>query len=68
VWFDGGNKLAYGSTRRTGKDVDLYTIDPANPKSDRLVAKLEGGGWEAIDWSPDGRKILVNEEISAKES
>jgi dipeptidyl aminopeptidase/acylaminoacyl peptidase len=68
VWFDGGNKLAYGSTRRTGKDVDLYTIDPANPKSDRLVAKLEGGGWEAIDWSPDGRKILVNEEISANES
>jgi len=68
VWFEGGNKLAYGSTRRTGKDVDLYTIDPANPKSDRLVAKLEGGGWEAIDWSPDGRKLLVNEEISANES
>jgi hypothetical protein len=68
VWFDGGNKLAYGSTRRTGKDVDLYTIDPTNSKSDRLVAKLEGGGWEAIDWSPDGRKILVNEEISANES
>ncbi len=68
VWFEGGNKLAYGSTRRTGKNVDLYVIDPADPKSDHLAAKLEGGGWEALAWSPDGRKILVNEEISANES
>jgi dipeptidyl aminopeptidase/acylaminoacyl peptidase len=68
VWFDGGSKLAYGSTRRTGKDVDLYAMNPADPKSDHLVAKLEGGGWEALAWSPDGRKILVNEEISANES
>jgi len=68
VWFDGGGKLAYGSTRRTGKDVDLYAMNPADPKSDHLVAKLEGGGWEALAWSPDGRKILVNEEVSANES
>jgi len=31
VWSEAGDKLAYGSTRRTGKDVDLYTIDPADP-------------------------------------
>jgi dipeptidyl aminopeptidase/acylaminoacyl peptidase len=68
VWFDGGSKLAYASTRRTGKDVDLYAIDPADPKSDHLVAQLEGGGWGALDWSPDGHKILLNEEISANES
>jgi dipeptidyl aminopeptidase/acylaminoacyl peptidase len=68
VWFAGGGKLAYGSTRRTGKDVDLYAMNPADPKSDHLIAKLDGGGWEALAWSPDGRKILVNEEISANES
>ncbi len=68
VWFAGGGKLAYGSTRRTGRDVDLYAMNPADPKSDHLIAKLDGGGWEALAWSPDGRKILVNEEISASES
>ena len=68
VWSDAGEKIAYASTRRTGKDVDLYAINPADPKSDHIVAKLEGGGWEALDWSPNGRKILVNEEISANES
>lgn len=68
VWSDAGDKLAYGSTRRTGKDVDLYAMNPADPKSDHLVTKLDGGGWEALDWSPDGKKLLVMEEVSANES
>ena len=68
VWSYAGDKLAYGSTRRTGNDVDLYVVDPANPKSDHLLAQLNGGGWTALDWSPDGRSILVSESISAQES
>lgn len=68
VWWQGGDRLAYGSTRRTGKDVDLWVVNPAEPKSDHLVAKLEGGGWFALDWSADGRKILVRQQISANES
>src|SRR6201993_1879323 len=68
VWSYAGDKVAYGSTRRTGKDVDLYIMNPRDPKSDRLLAKLEGGGWQALDWSPDGHKLLVAEEVSANES
>jgi dipeptidyl aminopeptidase/acylaminoacyl peptidase len=68
VWNYSGDKLAYTSTRRTGNDLDLYAIDPANPKTDHLVAQLAGGGWQALDWSPDGKKILVSEAISAEES
>ena len=68
VWWKQGGKLVYGSTRRTGKDMDLWEIDPAEPKSDHMLAQLEGGGWEALDWSTDGKKILVIEEISANES
>ena len=68
VWWKAGEKLVYGSTRRTGKDVDLWVINPSEPKSDHLLAKLEGGGWNALDWSPDGRKILAVEYISANES
>jgi dipeptidyl aminopeptidase/acylaminoacyl peptidase len=68
VWSYAGDKLAYGSTRRTGNDVDLYVIDPGNPKSDHLLTQLTGGGWNALDWSPDGRSILVSELISAQES
>ena len=68
VWSYAGDKIVYGSTRRTGDDVDLWEVEPANPKSDHLLAQLQGGGWQALDWSPDGRQLLVLEEISANES
>src|SRR5258708_14457731 len=63
-----GDRMVYGSTRRNGKDRDLYVIDPREPKSDRLLAELDGGGWFALDWSPDDRTVLVNQAISANES
>ena len=67
-WSTNGDRIAYGSTRRTGNDVDIYTVDPSDPKSDKMIAQLEGGGWEPLDWSPDDKTILVEEEISINES
>jgi dipeptidyl aminopeptidase/acylaminoacyl peptidase len=63
-----GVRLAYTSTRRNGKDTDLYVIDPRDPKSDRRLADLEGGGWQPLDWSPDSRRLLVQQTISVAES
>ena len=63
-----GQRLAYTSTRRNGRDTDLYIIDPKEPSSDRRVAELPGGGWSPQDWSPDGKSILVQEGISVSES
>jgi len=67
-WSSGGDQLAYMSTRRTGKDTDLWVMNPADPKSDHLLTKLEGGGWEPLDWSPDDSKILLAEGLSINES
>ena len=67
-WSDDGALLAYGSTRRNGKDVDIYVMDPSDPKTDRLVAQNEGGGWGVHDWSPDHKKLLVGEYLSVNES
>jgi dipeptidyl aminopeptidase/acylaminoacyl peptidase len=67
-WSSGGDQLAYMSTRRTGKDTDLWVMNPADPKSDHLLTKLEGGGWQPLDWSPDDKKILLEEELSINES
>src|SRR5882672_11118433 len=67
-WSSNGDELAYMSTRRTGKDTDLWVVNPANPKTDHLLTKLEGGGWEPLDWSPDGKKILLKEELSINEA
>jgi Tol biopolymer transport system component len=67
-WSSGGDQIAYVSTRRTGQDTDLWVMNPADPKSDHLLTQLKGGGWQPIDWSPDDKNILLQEEISINES
>ena len=42
VWSNDGKQLAYGSTRRDGKDVDIWLSEPAHPddpKTNRLLAQ-----------------------------
>ena len=68
LWSNRGDRMVYSSTRRTGKDVDFYSLDPTRPETDRLLAQLEGGGWFALDWSPDDTQILVAEYVSINES
>jgi dipeptidyl aminopeptidase/acylaminoacyl peptidase len=68
VWSHKGGRLVYGSTRRNGKDRDLYLIDPADKASDRQLLQLEGGGWGVADWSPDDTQLALFEFVSANES
>jgi len=67
-WSSDGDRIAYMSTRRTGKDTDLWVMNPADPKTDHLLTPLSGGGWRPEDWSPDDKKILLLEEFSINES
>ncbi len=66
-WSKDGKLLAYVSNARNGRDFDLYVNDPAAPGSERRVAELQGA-WSAMDWSEDGRRILLREGVSANES
>jgi dipeptidyl aminopeptidase/acylaminoacyl peptidase len=52
------DRFAYVSTRRNGKDRDLWVMDPSDPKTDRMVAELQGS-WIPLDWSPDDERILA---------
>jgi Tol biopolymer transport system component len=67
-WSSGGDAIAYVSTRRTGKDRDLWVMNPADPKTDHLLTQTKGGGWDPEDWSPDDKKILLLEHISVNET
>lgn len=66
-WAKSGKALAYTSTRRNGTDNDVYVMDPAAPKTDRLVHQVTGGGWSVEDWSPDETRLLLLEYISINE-
>ncbi len=69
VWSNAGHRIVYGSTRRTGADVDFYTMDPADPEStDTLLTENKGGGWGVVDWSPDDKTLLAYEYVSINES
>src|SRR2546426_4593977 len=35
AWSHKGDRYAYMSTRRNGRDLDLWAVDPGNPPSDR---------------------------------
>ena len=67
-WSYQGDRIAYGSTKRTGDDVDIWVVKTNDPSSARMIAQMEGGGWGVSDWSPDGKQLLVSNEISAAES
>ncbi len=59
AWSKDGRLLGYSSTRRNGSDTDLYLVDPRDPKSDRRVAEVKGGGWGIVDFAPGARQALV---------
>lgn len=67
-WNRDGNLIAYASTKRNGKDRDIYVMNPLHPADDRLAVENNGGGWSVADWSADGKKLLLQEGISVNES
>lgn len=68
AWSQDGRLIGYSSTRRNGRDSDLYVMDPRNPSTARMVAEVSGGGWSIADFSPDGRTALVVERIQVTKS
>jgi dipeptidyl aminopeptidase/acylaminoacyl peptidase len=68
VWSRDGKLVGYTSTRRNGTDSDLWLVNPADPRSDRMLVQLEGGGWSFADFSPKGDKALVERRFSVQRS
>ncbi len=67
VWERTGSAFAYSSTRRNGKDTDVYLASRSNPLEARAII-TEGGSWGAGEFSPDGKRLLVVRAVSANES
>ena len=70
-WSTTGDKIAYGRIRvQSPQEIFLQVreMNPLDPASDRQVVENKGAGWAVMDWSPDDKKLLVIESISANES
>jgi dipeptidyl aminopeptidase/acylaminoacyl peptidase len=67
-WSKPGTLLAFSSTKRNGRDTDIYAMNPENPAKARMLMQVSGGGWQPLDWSPDDTKLLVLHYVSINES
>ncbi|WP_081420306.1 prolyl oligopeptidase family serine peptidase [Pseudoxanthomonas sp. Root630] len=61
-----GSLLAYASTARNGTDRDIWLRDTRAGTSRLLLSA--GGSWTPLDFSPDGKELLVSRYVSAAES
>ncbi len=68
IWQKDGKGFYYSSTKRNGGDRDVYFMNPNNPKSDKLILQVKGGGWGIEDISSDNKQLLIGEYVSANES
>lgn len=67
LWSEDGTQFIYTSTRRTGKDYDLYLASMTKPKEAKRILE-NTGAWFPTDWSADGKKVIVVNRISINRS
>ncbi|HRI21746.1 MAG TPA: prolyl oligopeptidase family serine peptidase [Panacibacter sp.] len=67
VWNEKGDKIVYTSTRRNGADRDIYMMNPLDSTTNNMLMELNGGGWRIDNWSPDEKKLIIEEGISVNE-
>lgn len=70
AWSHKGDKRIYTLSRSTKDEtfMDVYLANPAQPQTAKMLMSLTGGGWGGFAWSPDDRKVLALEYLSANES
>jgi dipeptidyl aminopeptidase/acylaminoacyl peptidase len=66
LWSDKGDRFAFSTTKRNGKDTDVHVMAPGADASTPLVERE--GAWSAVDWSADGSRLLVMRYISITQS
>jgi dipeptidyl aminopeptidase/acylaminoacyl peptidase len=66
LWNDRGDRFAFSTTRRNGKDTDIHVMAPGGADSTPVVERE--GNWGALDWSADGARLLVMKFISINQT
>jgi dipeptidyl aminopeptidase/acylaminoacyl peptidase len=61
-----GDRAAFLSTKRNGRDYDLYLASD-DGASVRLLREL-AGQWHVLDWSPDDAALVVRHYVSIVDS
>ncbi|MFQ5707101.1 MAG: S9 family peptidase [bacterium] len=66
-WAHKGDRFAFYSTKRNGRDWGLYVADVKEPEKAAPVLERKGL-WFVFEWSPDDSQLLVGHYVSVNES
>lgn len=67
VWSWQGDRIAFSSNARNGRDIDIWLSDAKSPESAKLLLE-RSGHWVPLEFSRDGKKLLLLEYISINDS
>jgi dipeptidyl aminopeptidase/acylaminoacyl peptidase len=67
VWSYDGRRIAYTGNARNGKDMDVYVGDGRSAAGGTLFLERQGH-WYPVEWSRDGKQLLIGEFVSINES
>jgi len=69
VWNKNGSQLAYQSTRRDGHSKDIWLMDMRHPeRATPILEAPDDSWWGPVDFSEDGKSLLVQQYISVSDS
>jgi dipeptidyl aminopeptidase/acylaminoacyl peptidase len=68
AWSKDGSLVAFTSTRRNGRDNDIYVMDPRDPASARLAGQVDSNGWSVAGFAPDKSWALVTRSASVEKT
>jgi len=69
AWDRQGHKLAYRSTRRNGRSSDIWIQKPgSSDPATLLLATDDGTLWKPVDFSRDGKQLLIQQFVSVADS
>lgn len=63
-----GSRMIVSSNRRNGKDTDLFVADCRQPGKIETLLETDGQFWVPLDWSNDGKRLLISRYVSINES
>lgn len=72
LWSPNGQQLAFQSNARNGINQDIYVLNVSDelhpPSTPHLIVVSKGENWSPVDWSPDGKRLMVLNYVSVTES
>ena len=69
AWDRQGRKLAYRSTRRNGRSNDIWIQNTNSSDPATLVLATDDGTlWKPVDFTRDGKKLLIQQFVSVADS